>query len=1146
LFAQPYNPPTTHRADINLDAGWRFIRQDVPGAGNVSFDDSSWSQLNLPHTWNNLDGEDGGNDYYRGIGWYRVHYAIDNSFNGRRFFLKFEGAFSVADVWLNGNHLGQHQGGFGAFVVDASTYANVGADNVIAVKVNNAFNTNIPPLTADFTFFGGLYRDVHLLVTDPVNISPLDYGSSGIYLKTTNVSSNSASLQIVSVVSNSTAASKTVVVRSILTDASTNIVMVLTNSALVPPGSVSNLTTAAVIPSPHLWDGLPDPYLYSAYIELWDGTNLVDSVVQPLGFRSVTIDPTNGFLLNGHPLDLHGVSMHQDWLDRGWAIGDAERLTNFALLKELGATVVRLSHYEHSDHAYQLADKTGIVLWSEIPLINYITESPAFYDSAKQQLIELIRQRFNHPAVVCWGIFNEVTLSSGPSPTNLVNQLAQLAKQEDSTRLTTCASAAGDSDPSNWYSDVTSFNKYYGWYSGTVSNFGPWADNIHTTYPARRVGVSEYGAGASVWQHSEHPVQPVTGGPYHPEEYQNLFHESLWQQIKSRPFLWCKIVWNMFDFAVDSRNEGDTPGRNDKGLVTYDRQIRKDAFFWYKANWTSDPMVYITGHTFTNRLTNSIAAKVYANCDSVELILNGVSHGAGTSTNRIFTWPVTLLRGSNFMQAIGSKNGTNVTDSLFWFAPNPPPTVSITNPAVSIVYLNSTNDILQLSATAFDAQPNPPPLTTGWSRLSGPGLVAFGNTNTLATSAQFPVEGVYDVRCSANNGSLATADLTVVVNPVSILTNGLLAWWKMDESGGNTAFDASNNGRNATVDGAVFTSGYLSNALHFNGSTNDATFASPDSQQITIAAWAKADGHGNSQYPRILDTPGYRFYFRFDSQGTNGLDFATYSTGNGDWFSGDDTISTGAWYHVAVSYDRSNFGNVPALYVNGVRLNLSTISSPSGTQPPYNGTGYIGNKSDLSRAWSGSLDDLRIYNRILDDAEIRALASMPPGNLAPVVHAGANQIVVWPGPAILKGVISDDGQPNPPGSVSVRWSVVSGPGVVTFSQQSALSTSASFSASGSYVLRLTADDGQVRTSSDLTVVAIARPIISVQLISGALNLTWPSTGGVWQLQSQTNSLLSGLGSNWANVPGTVTSPLSIPLNASNASMFYRLVLVGAP
>jgi hypothetical protein len=708
---------------------------------------------------------------------------------------------------------------------------------------------------------------------------------------------------------------------------------------------------------------------------------VVDVVAQPLGFRYFNVDANKGFFLNGRHYDLHGVSMHQDWPDCGWAITDVQRNTNFMLLKEIGVTAVRLSHYEHNDYTYQLADQNGIILWSEIPLVNRITESPAFYANAKQQLIELIRQRYNHPSVVCWGVFNEITMKPGPKPVNLVRQLAQLVAQEDPTRLSTSAANAGDDEPSNWCTELNSFNKYFGWYNGKLGELGAWADGIHAKYPNRRLGISEYGAGASIYQHSEEPVrEPANAGHYHPEEYQNLFHETYWQEMQARPRLWCKFVWNMFDFAVAGRNEGDTPGRNDKGLVTYDRQVRKDAFYWYKANWTTNPMVYITGHTFTNRLINFIKTKIYANCDSVELFLNGISQGSCTSTNCIFIWPVKLLGGTNVVQAIGAKGNVKVSDSLVWIAPYSPPVAAIISPAASIVCLNSTNDTLQLSVTVSNTVPNNA-LTTMWTQISGPGSVTFGRTNALGTIASFSADGIYGLAFNANNGGVTNVDLTVVVGPDFGVTNGLLTWWKMDEAGGTTAADSSGNGLNAAVNGAVFNAGCFSNALYFNGTTSVATFASPDtSSQVTLAAWVRSEGQGNSAYPHILDTPGYRLFFRFDSQGTNGFDFATCTTTrNGDWFSGVNTISHGAWHHIAVRYDPNNLPNPPTLFINGVRLPPKTITTPSGSVSTGAGTGYIGNKSGLSRAWKGAIADVRIYNRLLSDAEIHTLASVPPG-----------------------------------------------------------------------------------------------------------------------------------------------------------------------
>jgi hypothetical protein len=878
---------------------------------------------------------------------------------------------------------------------------------------------------------------------------------------------------------------------------------------------------------------LNDPYLYQVFIELSDGTNVTDWLSQPLGFRWWTFDPTNGVTLNGHAYDLHGVNMHQDWLNRGWAIGDAERDTNFFFIKELGVTMVRLSHYEHNDYTYQLADKNGVALWTEVPLINGVG-SGNFNANAEQQMVELIRQRRNHPAIVCWGVFNE---ESSPGADVVVSNLVSVVHREDPTRPATAASNQGINTAINWMPDITAFNEYYGWYGGTTADFPVFLDNLHATYPARVVGISEYGAGAAVTQHSEEPlVAPAPYGSPHPMEWQNKFHEDYWLAMKQRPFLWCKQIWNLFDFAVDNRNEGDTPGRNDKGLVTYDRQLRKDAFYFYKANWTTNPMVYITGHTFTNRLTNSLTAKVYANCPTVELFLNGISQGTRSNLNNIFTWPVALTRGSNLVQAVGTAGAVQVNDSLVWFAPL---SVAITNPAVPIVFLNSTNDTLQLSASVSGASGL---LQSVWSRTSGPGTVSFGNSNALSTTVQFSADGVYGLNITVSNGASSSAALAVVVNADSPVTNGLQAWWKLDETGGSTAADSSGNGRNATVVSGTFTSGYVSNALQFNGTTGRATYAVQNSNQVTVTAWARADAQGNSQFPRIVETPTFRLFFRFGSSDVNSVGFATFDTVNGDFDSGGGSISLGPWYHVAVNYDRGSLANLPAFYINGIRRATVTLAMPSGTVPPFTGTGYIGNRSALDRAWSGPIDDLRIYNRLLNDAEIQALAAAPTANLAPIVSAGANQTLFWPGTAVLNGSVSDDGKPNPPGTVMTSWNKLSGPGAVAFANSNSAATTVTFSVPGTYALQLVADDGQVRTVGSVTVTAIPRPSITVQSVPGAVRLSWPTNGGPWRLQTQTNSLDRGVGDNWVDVPGSAaTNSLIVPVDPANGAVFYRLI-----
>jgi beta-galactosidase len=662
-----YSPPTTARTDTVIDGGWKHLRSDVAGAGAAAFDDSAWAAVTLPHTWNALDGQDGGNDYYRGIGWYRRHYTPPASAAGRRIFLQFDGANIVATVWVNGTKLGTHRGGFARFRFDVSGVMTSDTDNVIAVQVSNAADADIAPLSADFTFFGGLYRDVHVLVTDPVHVDALDFASAGVYVSATDVSAASATLATKVLVRNDQAAAADVAVDAVVVAADGSLAMRLPASASVAPGTTSSLTARAAFPNPHLWNGVADPYLYTVYAEVRVAGVVTDVVSVPLGFRFYAVDPADGFSLNGESLDLHGVNRHQDRLNMGWAITDAQHDEDMALIRELGANFVRLSHYEHAEHFHDLADRAGIVLWAEIPLVNENTNSVAFIDNAVQQMTELIRQNYNHPSVLFWGIGNEQR-SDDTVTNNLLTALNTLAHQEDPGRLSTYAHCcASDTGGLPAHTDVVGYNKYFGWYDGSADQFGAWADGVHAAKPTWKIAVSEYGAGAAITQHADNPGRPDPAGPSHPEEYQSLLHETTWKQMKTRRYLWAKTVWNMFDFAVDSRDEGDTPGRNDKGLVTYDRKTRKDAFFFYKASWTAAPFVYVTSRRFTPRTTPTVTVKVYSNMDSVRLQVNGAPLGAVTNADHIFQWTnVALAPGTNIVTAIGTTGTTTALDTVTW------------------------------------------------------------------------------------------------------------------------------------------------------------------------------------------------------------------------------------------------------------------------------------------------------------------------------------------------------------------------------------------------------------------------------------------------------------------------------------------------
>jgi beta-galactosidase len=674
------------RVDSLISSSWRFHQGDVSGAQATGFDDSSWTLLSVPHTWNATDGQDGGSNYYRGIGWYRRHITVPADSTGRHVYLSFDGSNIVSDVYVNGTLAGEHRGGFARFRYDVTSLVTAG-DNVVAVKVSNASFNDVPPLTADFTFFGGMYRDVHMTVFDPVHIDQRDFGASGIYLTPTSVTSTSATLGARVRVTNESAATKTADVSVAIKDASGATVTTLSKTGTsIGAGATVDVTVSTTISNPHLWKGRVDPYVYSAVVNVSSGGVVTDTDTAKFGFRAYQVSTTTGFSLNGSAYDLHGVNRHQDRLNKGWAISTGDQDQDMNLMTEMGVTAIRTAHYQNSQYFYDICDSNGLVAWVEIPVVGTSTnggipattapEWSSFNTNAQQQLKELIRQNYNHPSIMFWSLSNEVTATTQAN--TLLTTLNSLAHTEDSTRLTTLASNISGvnattgvvSNPNNAYNyifshtDLAGFNRYDGWYSGAIGDFTTWLDFFHTAYPNVKTGVSEYGAGMGETIHSDTPVSQD-----HSEEYGITFHDSYWGSIQSRGWLWGKFIWNMFDFAVDSRNEGETPGRNDKGLVTYDRTIKKDAFYYYKANWSTIPTLYIASRRFTAARAASITVKVFSNMDSaVTLTVHGTSLGSKTcSATHVCTWTgVALQTGSNAVSVSGTKGGTGYTDSVSW------------------------------------------------------------------------------------------------------------------------------------------------------------------------------------------------------------------------------------------------------------------------------------------------------------------------------------------------------------------------------------------------------------------------------------------------------------------------------------------------
>lgn len=652
------------RERIDLNAGWKFFPGDEPLALQRAFDDSRWQKIDVPHTWNAQDGQDGGGNYRRGAGWYRRTLRLGRTLEGKRLYLQFDGASMKADVYVNGRHLGTHVGGFARFRFDATDAFELRTDNVIAVRVDNS-NFGIPPTNADFTFFGGLYRSVSLLATDSVQITALDHASPGVYLVQQQVSAQRAQVLARVQIENHLPQVQLVSVRTLLFDSVGRKLQLQTTDVSLAAGGSQTIQQPLTIENPHLWNGIPDPYLYRVRVELRVAGRVRDAVDQPLGLRFFRIDPNEGFFLNGQHLSLHGVSRHQDRIDKGWAISAADETEDFALLRELGANAVRVAHYQQSDSWYERADRAGVAVWAEIPFVGDALATPEFIDNARQQLRELIRQNFNHPAIFFWGVGNETHQDAIADV--VISQLAPLVRTEDPTRLSTYASDHSPEDPRNWHTDVLAMNKYFGWYYGDISDIGPFLDALHAAHPDARVGLSEYGAGGSIRQHSDRPSRPVATGAFHPEEYQNEFHEGHWRALAARPYIWGSFVWNLFDFATDARNEGDAPGRNDKGLVTYDRKTRKDAFYFYKANWNNAPVLYITSRRFSERTEAVTEVKIYSNAAAVELFVNGTSQGVQHGIDSVFRWPgVTLTEGRNAIEARARIASAALRDECIW------------------------------------------------------------------------------------------------------------------------------------------------------------------------------------------------------------------------------------------------------------------------------------------------------------------------------------------------------------------------------------------------------------------------------------------------------------------------------------------------
>lgn len=607
---------------VNWNEAWLFTKDAALVKENTAVNTGDWEKINLPHTWNGKDGQDGGNDYYRNTCYYTK--KLDKALyeGSDEVYIEFEGANSSADVYVNGSLAVHHDGGYSTFRANITELLT--DDTEIVVAVDNAPNDRVYPQVADFTFYGGLYRNVNIICVSKAHFD-LDYfGGPGITV-TPVVEGTSAHVNATAYLTG-------------LTGSETIKFVIKDNNNFVAENTVSASSAKAdfVIENAHLWNGRKDPFLYTLEASLCDGETVLDERCVKFGCRFFEIDPERGFILNGEEYPLRGVSRHQDRPEIGNALLPEHHKEDLDLIYEVGATTIRLAHYQHNQYFYDLCDEMGFVLWAEIPYISQ--HMPNGRENTISQMKELITQNYNHPSIFVWGLSNEITMKGAEDPDLIENHriLNDLCHEMDKTRLTTMAIVSMCPMDAEYVTipDTVSWNHYFGWYGGDTTMNGPWMDKFHAMHPNLPVGMSEYGCEALNW-HTSNPEQ----GDY-TEEYQAYYHEELIKQLFTRKYLWATHVWNMFDFAADARSEGGEDGMNHKGLITFDRKYKKDSFYAYKAWLSDDPFVHICGKRYVDRVEDVTKVTVYSNQPEVELFANGKSLGKQTSDVHFFYFDV--------------------------------------------------------------------------------------------------------------------------------------------------------------------------------------------------------------------------------------------------------------------------------------------------------------------------------------------------------------------------------------------------------------------------------------------------------------------------------------------------------------------------
>ncbi|MEN8153087.1 MAG: glycoside hydrolase family 2 TIM barrel-domain containing protein [Acidobacteriota bacterium] len=651
-----------------LNDGWQFVLPDSE-IDYINLKENDWKDVQIPHTWNNKDIQSGKKVKY-GTGWYRRELKVENREPGRQYFLRFNGVGQYAEVYVNNQYVGRHLGSYSAFVFNITRFLNKkGSENSILVKVNNELNDSYPKDSWLFGIYGGIYRTVSLIATNELHICLTDFASSGVYVHQEKVSKKRAALRIVTMLKNETSLKKQITIRNRLLTKNFKVVSNGIEEKILYPGGTTPVSSYLHVKKPRLWNGKRSPYLYNLETTLLFNGRVIDKIIQKIGIRSYSIDTEKGFILNGEPYRLYGVCRHQEWEDLGNALLPEHHKKDMDMINEIGATSIRLAHYQQADYMYSLADSMGILVWAEIPFVNGYKSSAD--GNAMQQLSELIKQNFNHPSIFVWGLHNEVFKGKIITrPVNLTRKLHNLAKTLDPSRYTVAVSNRwwNFDLPVHEIADLQGYNQYTGWYGGKPEELQNWIRNYHSAKPDIRFSVSEYGAGGNIaHQSNDISVPPHPMSQFFPEGYHSRYHEATWSAIESSPFIWASYVWNMFDFSVPEWNRGGIKGRNHKGLVTYDRETRKDAFFWYKANWSEEPVLHLAGRRNNSSDKETYTVKAYCNFGSPEVFINEKSIGKmnkGIYSVKYVLKGISLQKGENKIEIKAVHKGKTYSDEF--------------------------------------------------------------------------------------------------------------------------------------------------------------------------------------------------------------------------------------------------------------------------------------------------------------------------------------------------------------------------------------------------------------------------------------------------------------------------------------------------